>query len=66
MGVKLRAVLARLHGKCEQYESDTVCQQIRRHLWLMGCQSLRDYLVNPIVAGCEDKGVQIFENIYGT
>eukprot|EP00973_Karenia_brevis_P048720 6760191-Karenia_brevis.AAC.1 len=33
MGVRLRAVLARLHGKFEQCESETVCQQRRRHLW---------------------------------
>ena len=29
------------------------------NLWLTDCQSLRDYLVNPIRAGCEDKRLEI-------
>ena len=29
------------------------------NLWLTDCQSLHDYLVNPIRAGCEDKRLEI-------
>ena len=29
------------------------------NLWLTDCQSLHDYLVNPIRAGCEDKRWEI-------
>ena len=29
------------------------------NLWLTDCQSLHDYLVNPVRAGCEDKRLEI-------
>ena len=28
-------------------------------VWLTDCQSLHDYIVNPIAAGCEDKRLEI-------
>eukprot|EP00973_Karenia_brevis_P030312 4180211-Karenia_brevis.AAC.1 len=59
-GVKLRAFLARQYGQSEQHDLETVCQRGRRHVWLTDCQSLRNYLANPIVAGCEDKGIEIY------
>eukprot|EP00973_Karenia_brevis_P006725 914227-Karenia_brevis.AAC.1 len=59
MGVKLRAILARLHGVFQQQDWESICQQSRKHRWLTDGQSLRDDVVNPIVAGCEDKRLEI-------
>ena len=56
----LRAVISSLRNLFErnknwEYE---VASQLP-NLWLTDCQSLHDYLVNPIRAGCEDKRLEI-------
>ena len=32
---------------------------VTKQVWMTDCQSLYDYLVNPVAAGCEDKRLEI-------
>ena len=56
----LRAVISPLRNLFErsknwEYE---VASQLPNH-WLTDCQSMHDYMVNPVRAGCEDKRLEI-------
>ena len=55
----IRATISSLRGlfKRRNWEHEVASQL--PNLWLTDCQSLRDYLVNPIRAGCEDKRLEI-------
>ena len=55
----LRATISSLRGlfKRKDWEYEVASQL--PNLWLTDCQSLHDYLVNPIRAGCEDKRLEI-------
>ena len=56
----LRAAIARMRGlfdKTGDWESN--CSKVMRHMWYTDCQSLHDYLVNPVAAGTEDKRLEI-------
>ena len=55
----LRAVISSLKGLFKQQSWEYEVSSQLRNLWLTDCQSLRDYLVNPIRAGCEDKRLEI-------
>ena len=56
---KLRASLTQLKGKFIRKDWQESCAQTIRHVWFTDCQSLHDYLCNPIAAGCEDKRLEI-------
>ena len=60
-GVAFRAILAELMGVRKRHDNDweTTCAVAKKHLWMTDCQSLHDYIVNPIAAGCEDKRLEI-------
>jgi hypothetical protein len=58
-GVHMRAVLAKITGQFKRENWEEECAKTRRHLWLTDCQSLHDYLVNPVPADTEDKRLQI-------
>ena len=52
----MRAVISSLRDMFERtknWEYAAACQLPNR--WLTDCQSLHDYLVNPVRVGCEDK-----------
>ena len=56
----LRAAIARMRGLFEaggDWESQ--CSKVMRHMWYTDCQSLNDYLINPVAAGTEDKRLEI-------
>ena len=54
-----RAALASLRGMTitRKWEEETAVTM--KHVWFTDCQSLHDYLVNPVAAGCEDKRLEI-------
>ena len=55
-----RAVISSLRNlfkRSKNWEYEVASQL--PNLWFTDCQSLRDYLVNPIRAGCEDKRLEI-------
>ena len=56
----LRAVISSLRGLFERgrHLAYGVAQQLP-NLGLTDCQSLHDYLVNPVSSGCEDKRLEI-------
>ena len=56
---KLRASLTQLKGKFIRKDWQESCAQTIRHVWFTDCQSLHDYLCNPIAAACEDKRLEI-------
>ena len=59
-GQNMRAVLAVLRGKLRKGEPwEEVATEVTKQVWMTDCQSLHDYLVNPIAAGCEDKRLEI-------
>ena len=60
-GVALRAVIAELMGLRKRHDNDweTTCAVAKRHIWYTDCQSLHDYVVNPVAAGTEDKRLEI-------
>ena len=60
-GVAIRALLAELAGKKKRHDVnwEENCSLTRRHLWLTDCQSLSDYVNNPMPAGTEDKRLEI-------
>jgi len=58
-GVYIRAVFTEVHGKFEFRNWESACAKCMKHVWFTDCQSLHDYLVNPVAAGCEDKRLEI-------
>ena len=59
-GTHLRAAIARMRGLFDGHgDWDSNCSKVRRHMWYTDCQSLYDYLVNPVAAGTEDKRLEI-------
>ena len=58
-GVLMRAAMAKITGQFTKENWEEHCAKTRRHLWLTDCQSLHDYLVNPIAADTEDKRLQV-------
>ena len=55
----MRASIASMRGLFKHKDWETECSKIMDHLWLTDCQSLHDYLVNPVAAGCEDKRLEV-------
>jgi len=55
----MRAAIASMTGKFDQKDWETQSALTKRHVWFTDCQSLHDYLVNPVAAGCEDKRLEI-------
>ena len=54
------AAIARMRGLFEpggDWESQ--CSKVLRHMWFTDCQSLHDYLINPVAAGTEDGRLEI-------
>ena len=60
-GVSIRALIAEIMGIKKQHDNDweSTCAKAKRHVWLTDCQSLHDYVVNPVAAGTEDKRLEI-------
>jgi hypothetical protein len=60
-GVALRAVIAEVLGKRSRHDVnwEDNCASVKRHVWMTDCQSLHDYVVNPVAAGTEDKRLEI-------
>ena len=60
-GVALRALIAEIRGMRKRHDSswEESCAEAIRHVWMTDCQSLHDYVVNPVAAGCEDKRLEI-------
>ena len=58
-GAYLRAVLTQLDGKFEYDDWEERCAEQYKHVWMTDCQSLHDYLRNPVSQGCEDKRLEI-------
>ena len=48
----LRAVVSSLKGQFQRKDWEPLVQQQMHSVWFTDCQSLHDYLVNPIAAGC--------------
>ena len=59
VGAHLRAVLTQLDGKFKYKDWEEHCASLHRHVWFTDCQSLHDYLKNPVPQGCEDKRLEI-------
>jgi hypothetical protein len=55
----MRAAIAHMRGMFVKRDWESQCRLTKRHLWLTDCQSLHDYLVNPVAAGSEDKRLEI-------
>ena len=55
----IRAMIADMRGKFDKSDWETACAQEVHSVWMTDCQSLHDYLVNPIAAGSEDKRLEI-------
>ena len=59
-GTHLRAAIARMRGLFDGHgDWESNCSKVMRHMWYTDCQSLYDYLVNPVAAGTEDKRLEI-------
>ena len=60
-GVSIRALIAEMMGIRKQHDNDweSTCAKAMRHVWMTDCQSLHDYVVNPVAAGTEDKRLEI-------
>ena len=59
-GTHLRAAIGRMRGFFEvggDWESK--CSKVMKHMWFTDCQSLYDYLANPVATGTEDKRLEI-------
>lgn len=53
------AMIADMRGKFDKNNWEAACAREVRSLCLADCQSLRDYLINPIAAGIENKRLEI-------
>ena len=63
-GVHIRAALSQMKGKFNRKDWENSCAQTMKHVWFTDCQSLYDYLINPITAGSADKRLEIdLENL---
>ena len=56
---RIRAVITEIRGKFQKRDWEAVCAQEVNSVWLTDCQSLYDYIINPIAAGTEDKRLEI-------
>ena len=61
----IRALITDLRGRFPDRRSDpgqdweTICANEVRNVWMTDCQSLHDYLINPVAQGSEDKRLEI-------
>ena len=55
----IRAMITDMRGKFDKSNWEAACAREVHNVWLTDCQSLRDYLINPIAAGSEDKRLEI-------
>jgi hypothetical protein len=55
----LRAVISCLRNQFESKDWEYNVRRQLRNVWMTDCQSLYDYLVNPIPSSCEDKRLEI-------
>ena len=55
----LRAIITVLRGKPAHKDREPICPKEIPSVWLTDCQSLHDYLVNPVAQGREDKRLDI-------
>ena len=61
---KIRATITDLRGRFIKQNWESVCASEVNSVWLTDCQSLHDYLTNPVGQGCEDKRLEIdLENL---
>ena len=56
---KIRAIIMDLRGKPRGKDWESACAKEVPGVWMTDCQSLSDYLVNPVAAGSEDKRLEI-------
>ena len=55
----IRAIITDMRGKFCREDWESKCAQEIANVWLTDCQSLHDYLINPVAAGSEDKRLEI-------
>ena len=55
----LRGIITDLRGKSAHKDWESICPKEIPSVWLTDCQSLHDYLVNPVAQGSEDKRLEI-------
>ena len=55
----IRATISSLRGGFRRKDWEYVVAKQIPSVWITDCQSLHDYLVNPVRAGCEDKRLEI-------
>ena len=58
-GTYIRAAIARCRGLYSSDDWEAKCAKVMKHMWLTDCQSLHDYVNNPIASGSEDKRLEI-------
>ena len=62
----IRAVTTNLRGKHQKGQRESTCANEINSVWVMDCQSLRDYSVDPVAQGSEDKRFEIdLESLWG-
>ena len=55
----VRAIITDMRGKFDKNDWESICAREVPNVWMTDCQSLHDYLINPVAQGSEDKRLEI-------